>query len=136
MTSVGRSLVALALAPLGACAAFALNTLFVGLARPEVGLTGALWPAVLIALGTVYLYSLIVGAVLVLPILVLVPRLRNPSVVLAATWGSLAASVAGRLLMGSTWGPGILGWGRLVFFALLGATSGLVYAVVVRYRRP
>ena len=79
----------------------------------------------------VYLYALVFGAVLVLPVLALVPRWRRPSPGLGALWGALTGSIAGGLPL---WWQGPLG-GRLVFFGFLGAVCGLAYATLVRYAR-
>lgn len=102
----------LLLAPLGAVVVFAA----LGLA-PGHGLPGL---AFLIAM--VWGYSLAAASVLVLPVLILAPRLRRPRKWIVMPWGALAAIVSGAAWTGTP---------RLyVPFAIAGAASGLVYAVV------
>ena len=75
-------------------------------------------------------FSLAAGLVLVLPVLWLVPRLRQPPPWLAAIWGMLVACCA----------VGVLFWqfpsstGGFVSLSLSGMASGLVYAFLANSR--
>jgi len=101
----------LLLAPLGAVVVFAA----LGLA-PGRGLPGL---AFLIAM--VWGYSLAAASVLVLPVLILAPRLRRPRLWVALPWGAVAAVVSGAAVTGT---PHLY-----VPFSIAGAASGLLFAV-------
>src|SRR5207237_9183444 len=65
--------------------------------------------------------SLVAGLVLVFPVLVFVPRMRQPSPWIAAPWGAVVACCTGTIVSGGRWG--------MLMNALLGA-MGLVAGVV------
>ena len=66
----------------------------------------------------------------VLPVLAIAPRLRRPSIWLAAGWGALTGSASAGLIFGRPYNPQ-----ALVLFAASGAVAGVCYALLVR-RKP
>lgn len=85
------------------------------------------WPLVIVA-GWAWFLSLAAGLVFVMPLLALVPRLRQPPLWLAAAWGTLAAVAFTSVFIER---------GRVVEFLLsplsmAGLSSGLLYAVLAR----
>ena len=69
----------------------------------------------------------------VLPVLAIAPRLRRPSIWLAAGWGALTASAFAGLIIGRPYK--LYGPQALVVFAATGAVAGVCYALLVR-RQP
>ena len=109
----------LLIAPLGGVIAFAV----MGLSTSE-GLPYFAFMSVM-----VWCYSLAAEVVCVIPILALVPRLRQAPVWIAAPWGLLAAMVFGGFVIGKS--------SHLApYLMVAGATSGFLYAVVARNSMP
>lgn len=76
-----------------------------------------------------YAFALGAAVVLVLPVLALFPRLRRPSLWIAAVWGASVALIATSLVFGASQ---IFRWEVAAGFGSAGAAAGLVYAVAVR----
>jgi hypothetical protein len=85
----------------------------------------------LIVMAFMWAISLAAAAMFVLPILALVPRVRRPSLGVAAIWGAGAALAFWALFFGqpvvTTASPQAVG-----ALAAAGAASGILYAVLVR----
>jgi hypothetical protein len=69
----------------------------------------------------------------VLPVLAILPKLRRPSIWLAAGWGALTACAYVGLIFGRPYK--LYGPQALVVFAATGAVAGVCYALLVR-RQP
>jgi hypothetical protein len=114
----------LLLAPLGSMGVHAvLSVLFQGL-EPEF----------LIVLTVVGVWSLVAGLVFVVPVLVLVPRLRQPSLWVAIAWGvAVAWCVAGLTAPVNSGFQVLFDWKIAAQFGAAGAASGTVYAMAARH---
>jgi hypothetical protein len=114
----------LLLAPLGAMGVYAVFSAISGESASKA----------LVMFWVVGTASLAAGVVLVLPVLALVPKLRQPPAWIAAIWGATVAVCVGWLT-----GPvnaGFPEFSRLVApFAALGAASGLTYAFASKRNR-
>ena len=120
MMRLGQTIGPLVIAPVGAMAVSALQAMLDG--RSAVASITTAW--------LVGFISLAAGFVLVLPVLWLAPRLRQPPLWLAAIWGMLVAwCVVGVLVrqLPST-GSGFVG------LSLSGVASGRVYALLAKSR--
>ena len=73
------------------------------------------------------------GVFFVLPVLAILPRLRRPSIWLAAGWGALTMSAFVSLIFGRPYK--LYGPEALILFAAAGAVAGVCYALLVR-RQP
>ena len=86
-----------------------------------------------IVVAWMWVLTLATGVFFVLPVLAMTPRLRRPSIWLAAGWGALATSVFVGLILGrpnKLYGPQ-----ALVVFAAAGKVAGVCYALLVRRQR-
>lgn len=113
------TLLPLGLAPLGAV----LVLILFGASMP---LSGS-YVAIVFLFG--YAYGLAAAVVFVLPVLMLVPRLRRPPLWLAAAWGAATGLAASALVMGVSQ---ILRWEVAAGYGAAGAAAGLVYAASAR----
>ena len=109
---------------------------------PILRLTPApgVWPlAVLAAIVAALCYA--AEAVLVLPIMLVWPSTRRPSLLVAAAWGAVAACVASAVVRPKPtfgWSHWLQEYGRpgtLLGFGFAGAVAGLTYAGIVRLRQ-
>ena len=83
-----------------------------------------------IVVAWMWVLTLAACVLFVLPVLAIAPRLRRPSIWLAAGWGALTASAFAGLIFGRPYNPQ-----ALVVFAATGAVAGVCYALLVR-RQP
>jgi hypothetical protein len=118
----------LLIAPLGSVVVHAILMFGFQGQRPSVEL-------LFIVLAIVCGVSLAASIVLVVPVLVLVPRLRQPATWFATAWGALTGSVAATAIFG----PSVLAASSrfaIVGFAAAGGASELLYAIAARRVRP
>ena len=119
MLSGPRTVVAMSVAPLGTMAAHLVVSAAIG-DLPSIRTS----PVVTLIVGAV---AGLVGLCLVLPVLLLIPRLRMLPWWAAATWAAALAVLVSLLFVG----PSLLSR-RGVSMAILGAASGLTYALAAR----
>jgi hypothetical protein len=115
---LGRIIGPLVIAPVGAMVVSALQAMLDG--RGAVSSITMAW--------VVGFFSLVAGFVLVLPVMWLAPRLRQPPLWLAAIWGML---VAWCVVVGVLYRQ-LPSTGGFVGLSLSGAASGLVYAFLAK----
>jgi hypothetical protein len=114
----------LLLAPLGAMGVYAVFSAISGESASNA----------LVMFWVVGAASLVAGMVFVLPVLVLVPKLRQPPAWIAALWGATVAVCVGWLT--DPVNTGFPELSRLVaLFAASGAASGLTYAFASKRNR-
>ena len=120
MLSASRTAAALFVAPLGAILAHVAVTATLG---DLASVRGSLFAALLVGV-----IAAVVGLVLVLPVLLLVPRLRQLPWWAAAAWGAAVAFLVTMLIVGPTMVTRLTG----TAMAALGAASGLTYSIAAR----
>jgi O-antigen/teichoic acid export membrane protein len=115
---LSRVVILLAVASLAGAVVIALDTL-------RLGPPGA-WLVILIPY--VALFCSITAAVLVFPLMAVLPRLRQPGYLGAAIWGVASSSVAAAIISYRNYA----GWYPVIGFGVAGLASGLVYAHLAR----
>jgi hypothetical protein len=77
--------------------------------------------------------ALAAGLLLVAPVFLIVPELRQPSPWLAAPWGAGVALLVGGFFTGVR---RLFHWEAAAMYVVVGAAAGLVYAFAARRARP
>ena len=88
----------------------------------------------MIFLAYIWCLCLLAALLLVVPVFALVPRLRRPSIWIAAVWGALVGSIFVALIGLEQLRQASIG--GIVQLVALGSISGSVYAVVAQRVRP
>ena len=120
MLSASRTVAALLVAPLGALIAHLAVTATMG---DLASVRGSLLAALLVAV-----VAGVAGLVLVLPVLLLAPRLRLVAWWAAAPWGAAVALLVTMVMVG----PSRMTRLSATAMATLGAASGLTYSIAAR----